>query len=190
MPLWRHQSRSIAYASISPHAATAAATASTSQRTSRMRGTTARPRKYAATPARSWRSAYAIALCVAWPSERVLRDQRVEHDDRREGERERVREQRREREPPRAHGVERDARERDEQQHVLPGLNRGERVAADAGGIERVHRRVVEREPDDEDVERDDRAPPDGHRRDRQEDGVDGERECRHRVSRRNRSRL
>ena len=79
-------------------------------------------------------------------AERVLRDQRVEDDDRGEGERERVGELRAERQPPRARGVERDACERDEQQDVLPRLDRGERVAADAGRVERVHRRVVERE--------------------------------------------
>ena len=123
-------------------------------------------------------------------AEGVLRNQRVQQNHRREGERERVRKQRREREAARTHGVERDACERDDEQDVLPGLNRGERVALDSGGIERVHRRVVECKPDDEDVERDDRTPPDGHRRDRQEDGVDRERERCHRVSRKKRSRL
>jgi hypothetical protein len=66
-------------------------------------------------------------------AESVLRDQCVEEDDGSEGERERIRKQRPERESALSRGVERDACERNEQQDILPRLNRGEGVAVDTG---------------------------------------------------------
>ena len=43
--------------------------------------------------------------------------------------------------------------EPEREQHLLPGGDDIERVAAHAGGVELGHREVVQREPDDEDVE-------------------------------------
>ena len=122
--------------------------------------------------------------------EDVLRDQRIDDDDDGERERERIRKKRTKRKLPRTECVDGDAREGYEQQHVLPRLDRGERVPVNTGAVQRVHRRVVQREPDDEHVERDDRASPDEGRRHGEHKRVDDECERGHFASRRKRSRL
>ena len=84
--------------------------------------------------------------------------------------------------PARAHGVPRDAGHGGSEQHLLPRLHGVERIPAHAGVVEERHHEVVEREPDDEDVERDDRPPPDGDDADREQGDVDDEDERRSRV--------
>ena len=84
--------------------------------------------------------------------EPALRQQPVDDDDRRVREREPVGP---ERERQRARADQRDG-ERAQQQHVLPGGDDVERGAAHADASQSSrHDEVVEREPDDEDDERD-----------------------------------
>ena len=111
--------------------------------------------------------------------QQVLRDQRVEDDEPAEREREQVDEPRPERQRAGAHRVERDAAERRRQQQLLPGLDHVEREARDAGAVEQRHDEVVEREPDDERVEREHRPAPDGDEPDGQGGQVDEQRERR-----------
>src|SRR5205823_4791815 len=109
-------------------------------------------------------------------AECILRDQRVDDDERGEGERERVHDPEVERQlslPPR---LDRNADERDAEQDLLPRRDDGQRGAAQAGSVERGHRRVVHREPDDEQVERHHRPPPDCRRRTAEEQRVERER--------------
>ena len=121
----------------------------------------------------------------------VLRDERVEADDGREREREPVHHARREGELARADRVRRDARHRDGEQRLLPRLHDVDLPPAQPGVVEQRQHEVVEGEADDEDVERDDRAPPDGDRGHGERDAVESEHERRHaaRSRRRNTSR-
>src|SRR5205085_5557095 len=112
-------------------------------------------------------------------AERRLRDDSVHDDDEREGESERVGGARLEREPPGAQRVAPDAEERDAEENFLPGFDRGERGAVDAGAVERGADGVVDREPDDEEVERAHGAAPDGGTGGEEEDGVESERQRR-----------
>ena len=114
------------------------------------------------------------------PAERRLRNERICDDDEAEREREAVDDAGPERQPPRLHRVPYHARERDDEQDLLPGRDRRQRRAADAGCIERRHSRVVQGEADDVEVERGDRASPNRRRRNSQEHRVDHELEDRH----------
>jgi hypothetical protein len=85
-----------------------------------------------------------------------LRQKPVEDDERAEGERE----------PVGRRGLERPAAPRDDderecrhEQHVLPGCDERQRGPADARAPEQRHHQVVEREPDDQDIQRPDRPP-------------------------------
>ena len=110
-------------------------------------------------------------------AERGLRDQRVEDDDRGERKSEsRPRAARRTAAASVRSASNATLRERDEEEHVLPSLDRGQRVPVHACAVEPVQHGVVQCEPDDEEVEGDDRTPPDDHRRASQGDGVDDER--------------
>ena len=88
-------------------------------------------------------------------AERRLRDQAVDDDEAREREREPVAEDRPERPRP---GGNRGGNECAREQDVLPRRENGERTAAYAGAPELRHHDVVQREADDEDVQRPDRA--------------------------------
>src|SRR5205814_6819907 len=85
-----------------------------------------------------------------------------------------------ERQPARAQRIERDVRERDGEQDLLPRGDRRQRRAAHAGGVERRHDRVVQREADEEEIERDDGTPPDRRGRDGEEQRVESELDDRH----------
>ena len=100
---------------------------------------------------RSWRSRVGVPLCVAPPSSHRLRDERVHDNERRERDREEVGH-----EPPeRAARAARQRRGRARQeQSFLPRGDHGECAAAHAGAPEHRHHEVVEREPDDEHVQR------------------------------------
>ena len=117
--------------------------------------------------------------------EKVLRDQRVEADDRGERERQPVDDHRRERHPAHTHGFPRHTGDGGREQHLLPRLHGVEGIPAHAGVVEERHHEVVEREPDDEDVERHDRPHPDGDDADREQGDVDDEDEGGHACSRR-----
>ena len=68
------------------------------------------------------------------------------------------------------------AAERDREQDLLPRLDRRQRAAAHAGRVERGEDGVVQRQTDDEGVERNARPTPDERRGGRHQDEVDGER--------------
>ena len=114
--------------------------------------------------------------------EHILRDERVEADDGREREREPVDHAQREGELALADRVRRDARHGHCEQRLLPRLHDVDLPPAQPGVVEQRQHEVVEREPDDEDVERDDGAPPDGDRGRGERDAVEDEHE---RASRR-----
>ena len=124
------------------------------------------------------------------PVEDVLRNQRVDKDDRGERKCERVGKQRTKRQPPSSYGIGEDSGECDDQQDVLPGLNRGQRVPANSRSVQSVHHRVVQCETDEEHIQRDDRSSPHDNGCDAERERVDDERGGRHFASRRNRSRL
>ena len=102
---------------------------------------------------------------AGFPVEHVLRDEGVEADDGCEGEGEPVDDPRAERKPSLADRVQGHARNGHGEQGFLPGLHGVDRSAAQPGVVEQREHEVVQRQPDDEDVEGDDRAPPDGDRR-------------------------
>ena len=112
--------------------------------------------------------------------EHVLRDERVEADDGCEREREPVDHARSEGERALADRVRGDARHGHGEQRLLPRLHDVDLPPAQPGVVEQRQHEVVEREPDDEDVERDDRAPPDGDRGHGERDAVEDEHEGRH----------
>ena len=119
-------------------------------------------------------------LGVRVPVQRRLWEHRVEEDERGERERERVDQAGPERQRPGRARVPGDAGERDRQQDLLPGGDRGERRSLHPEGEEAGHDGVVERQSDDERVDRVHRPPPDGDTARRQRRGVDDERESRH----------
>ena len=84
-------------------------------------------------------------------AEPVLRDHGVDEDERRVDEREPVGRRRLERDPAPPPD---DRAEREREQHLLPGGDDVEREVADAEIPELRHREVVERQRDDEGVER------------------------------------
>ena len=89
-------------------------------------------------------------------AEPVLRDERVEHDERRVGEREVVRRRRLERDSALAPH---DCPEREREQHLLPGRDDVERQVADAEVPELGHHEVVQRQKRGERVQRPARQP-------------------------------
>ena len=129
-----------------------------------------RPRKYAADGNEVVAKREHHRLPSGEAAERRLRHDGVDEADDREGEREPVGDAEAERQPPLPERIPADASERDREQDLLPGRDRGQRRAADAGGVERGHRRVVHGQADDEEVQRDDGpAPDDDGDRDQQE---------------------
>ena len=74
-----------------------------------------------------------LVTCLA--IEHGLRDQRVDDDERCKGDGEPVHDARSKRQLPHAPRLVSDARERDGEQDLLPGGDRGERRAAHAGGV-------------------------------------------------------
>jgi hypothetical protein len=114
-------------------------------------------------------------LVAGLPVEGGLRQERIDDDERRKPEGQPVHRPRAKGQGAGAPGVEGDPRERHREQDLLPGRDRGEHAAAHARPVERSHRGVVEGEPDDEEVERDDRPPPDGDRGDGEEPSVEPE---------------
>ena len=94
------------------------------------------------------------ALVRRAAAEPRLRQHAVEDDERAEGERKPVGERPFERQ---AAARADDERERDEQQHVLPRRHDRQRRAAHAGAPEQRHHDVVQRQPDDQRVQRPDR---------------------------------
>ena len=112
---------------------------------------------------------------VGFAAERALRQHRVEEDERREDERQRVDERRPERKAACGDRVARDPGERHGEQHLLPRGDQAERRALDAEREEACHDRVVQREADDEGVDRVDGPPPDGEAARRERHGIDDE---------------
>src|SRR5581483_4633686 len=102
------------------------------------------------------------------------------HDECREREREPVDRARPERERPRPEGVASDAEERHREQDLLPRRDRREHRPPDARRIERRHRRVVEREADDEEGQRHRRTPPHGCRARAEQERVERRLDRRH----------
>src|SRR5436190_2198380 len=101
--------------------------------------------------------------------ERRLGHERVHDDDHGERDCEQVDDAEAERELSFAESDDADVEERDCQQDLLPGRDRSQRRAADPPRVERRHDGVVEREAYDEEVERDERAPPHGRGRNGEE---------------------
>ena len=128
------------------------------------------------------RERYCVA--VGETAERGLRDECVRRDDDAERQREPVHEHWPKGQPPLAKRVDEHANERDREQDLLPRRDRRQRRAAHARRVERRHRSVVQREADDEQVQGDDRAAPDGGRGDGQEQRVDDELDGGHRGNR------
>ncbi len=91
-------------------------------------------------------------------AEHRLRDQAVDDDERREREREPIDPQQLQR--PAATGPEHNG-ERADEQHVLPGGDRRQPRPVHARAVELRHDQVVQREPDDQYVQRPDRPPAD-----------------------------
>ena len=116
-------------------------------------------------------------MTVRVAAEDVLGNQRIDTDQNAVGERERIDDQWSERQRPRTDSVGRDPRQRDRQENLLPGLDRRERAAANSRAVQGRAHGVVEREPDDPQVQRRDRPEPDGYGCDEEEDRVDPERD-------------
>ena len=116
-----------------------------------------------------------------------LRHERIRDDEHAEGQRERIGDTGPERQRARPDRIARDPEERDRKQDLLPRRDQGQRRPAHAGRVEPRHRGVVDREPDDEGVERDDGAAPAHDPRDPDQDRVDRKLDRRHppRVQRR-----
>ena len=106
-------------------------------------------------------------------AERGLRDDRVHRAEQSERECDPVPEPRAEGQSPLLHCVAQHPEEGNGEQDLLPRGDRRQRRAADAGGIERRHDGVVRGEPDEEEIERRDRHPPDRDRRDGEEQCVE-----------------
>ena len=128
---------------------------------------------------------------AGFPVEHVLRDERVEADDGCERQREPVDHTRAEGKPSLADRVRRHARHGHGEQRLLPGLHGVDRTAAQPRVVEQRQHEVVQRQPDDEDVQGDDRSAPDRDRGHRQQYSVQRQDERSHaaRSSRRNTSR-
>ena len=112
---------------------------------------------------------------VGFAAERALRQHRVEEDEGRENERQRVDERRPEREAPCGDRVARDPGERHGEEHLLPRGDQAERRALDAEREEARHERVVQRQADDEGIDRVDGPPPHGEAARRERHGIDDE---------------
>src|SRR5207253_3090333 len=103
----------------------------------------------------------------------------VHDDEEPEGERERVDGAGSEGEPPLTERVEGNPAERDGEEDLLPGLDRGQRGAVKSGSVERSAHRVVDGKPDEEEVEGPDRPAPDGRRCGGEQNGIKSERQWR-----------
>jgi len=75
--------------------------------------------------------------------------------------------------PPRTPRVRPHACDRDREEDLLPGLDRGQRPAAYPESVQHRHRGVVQREADHEEVQREHRPSPDRCRSDQKRDGIE-----------------
>lgn len=119
--------------------------------------------------------------------ERALGDDRIDERHSSEARREQVDRAWSEREPPGPAGSERHTPRGDAEQDLLPGKNHVQRRATDARAEEQGGREVVERQPDDEEMQRGDRPPPDAYRRSTKQGEVHREGKRGHDYARRRR---